>query len=263
MSDTSTSFSPVEAAEELKRFGSVVLRDAWDPEHLRQLREAIVAFIEARAARVAAGEADPKELLQHQHGSGTMAMMIGAGFTKFLLLVEMFRGSDYHRLCAEHLQDDVFYVEWNRLAFRHHDPRGPDRTYVPYHQDSGSQDPRLRNVMNCWIPLDPGCGRDAPGLEVVRRVSEPNFPLRTPGPARNAIYDQITIDAERVAREFGDCLMAPEFEVGDGFAFTEHVIHRTYVTPQMTQPRINFEFRVFSPRHLGPGGPPANAFRLA
>jgi hypothetical protein len=115
----------------------------------------------------------------------------------------------------------------------------------------------VREVLNCWIPLDPGCGRDAPGLEVVRQVTGPNFPLKAFGlKSENAVYDPITIDAERVAAEFGDRLMAPEFDVGDGLVFSQDVIHRTYTTPEMSKPRLNFEFRVFGLRSLEPGVSP-------
>ena len=142
----------------------------------------------------------------------------------------------------------------SRLFFRIHDPSRSDRSFVPFHQDSGSQDPRVGAVLNCWIPLDPGAGREAPGLQVVREPSEPNYPLKDFGlKSENAVYDPVAIDQDRVLEQFGDKLMAPTFDIGDGLVFSQDVIHRTYVTPEMTKPRLNFEFRVFSLKHLKPG----------
>jgi hypothetical protein len=199
--------------------------------------------------------------VQHEHGAGTVAMMVLAGFTDLPLLIDLFRGSAYHRLCAAYLQDEAFYARLHRLGFRRHDPRAASRSFVPFHQDSGSQEGQIRDVLNCWIPLDPGAGRDAPGLQVVRDPCAPKFPLQRPEQPENLVYDPIAIDPARVADTYGDRLMAPQFEVGDVLVFTEHVIHRTYVTPQMTRPRLNFEFRVFGPSHLAPDVEPEPILR--
>jgi hypothetical protein len=149
-------------------------------------------------------------------------------------------------------------------VFRNHEPIKSGHTFVPFHQDSGTQERTVRGVMNCWIPLDPGAGRDAPGLEVVRTPGEPNFPLKNAGPkSESSIYDSVAIDQDDVLKQFGDQLLAPEFDVGDGFAFSQDVIHRTHVTPQMTKPRMNFEFRVFSLKQLAPGVTPEEVLRTS
>jgi hypothetical protein len=94
-------------------------------------------------------------------------------------------------------------------------------------------------------------------LEVVRLPSEPNFPLKDFGlEQENLVYDPVTIDSDRVIEQFGDKLLAPQFELGGRFVFSQDVIHRTHVTPQMTKPRMNFEFRIFSLKHLAPGVSP-------
>ncbi|HEX2590930.1 MAG TPA: hypothetical protein VHL34_05520 [Rhizomicrobium sp.] len=246
--------SPGDAAREVAELGSTVLRQVWPREPLAIIRQAIVDFTNAREARLARGEEGPHERMYSMHGVGTFAELVAAGFLHEGILGELFRGSYYHKLCSEYFGDDTFYAAPKRLGYRNHDPLVSGRSFIPYHQDSYTQDARYPKVLNCWMPLDPGAGVESPGLEVVRNPCRPNFPRKDFGlRSENAAYDFITIAREAIAEEYGESFLAPSFEIGDGFVFSENVIHRTYVTPEMTKPRINFEFRVFSPKHLGAG----------
>lgn len=244
-----------EAVQEVRDFGSTVLRQVWPPKVLARIREAIVDYSARRAARVAAGKtAIVSEKMYSTHGVGTFAALVMEGVIEVDVVSELFSGSPYQALCAAYFEDDAFYAAFSRLGFRNHDPRLSDRSFIPYHQDSYTQDARVPHVLNCWIPLDPGAGRTSPGLEVVRNPCMPDFPRKDFGlKSENAAYDFITIDRDKIVEVYGESFMAPEFEIGDGLVFSENVIHRTYVTPQMTQPRINFELRVFTPKCLAPG----------
>jgi hypothetical protein len=257
MSDPQLRLSPADAVAEISQFGSMILRKGWRTEDLRALREAIVRFNDLRAERIASGTVAPREKMLHTHGAGFFPNLIRQNLFSWSKLSEMFAASEYQAICSEYFQDDELYVFPARLLFRIHDPKKSDRSFVPFHQDSGSQDPRVPRVLNCWIPLDPGAGREAPGLQVVREPSEPNFPLKDFGlKSENAVYDSVAIDGGQILEQFADKLMAPAFDLGDGLVFSQDVIHRTYVTPQMTKPRMNFEFRVFSLRDLAPGTSP-------
>ena len=255
MSETLVRPTPAQAAEEVRETGSTVLRAAWPLEKLRVLREAVQAFCDTRLARIASGhELAPNEKMYATHGVGTFPQLVTTGLVQGSFLRELFVGSYYHQLCAEYFEDDQFYVSPQRLGFRNHDPRTSDRSFIPFHQDSYTQDERVRHVLNCWIPLDPGAGRTSPGLEVVRHPCAADFPRKEFGlKSENAAYDFITIERERIVEAYGEAFLAPAFEVGDGLVFSENVIHRTYVTPEMTHPRINFEFRIFTPKALAPG----------
>jgi len=254
-SDTSaTPTRSVSEAQELSQVGSTVLRNAWDPNHLAILRTAIVAYDDRRRERVTKGDAAPSERMYTTHGVGTFAGLVHGRLVEPGLLPQMFQGSPFQALCEAYFNCDEFYASPNRLGFRIHYTSVSDRSFIPYHQDSYTQDVRTPRVLNCWMPLDPGAGIDAPGLEVVRNTCRPDFPRKDFGlRSENAAYDFITIDRDRIIEDYGDNFMAPEFEVGDGLVFTENVIHRTYVTPEMTKPRINFEFRVFPANSLPPG----------
>lgn len=247
--------SPAVGAAEVRETGSTVLRGVWPTDLLAELRTAISTFSERRAARVGSGaELERNERMYATHGVGTFGALVGAKLIDVDFLRRLFQGSHYQALCAAYFDDDACYASASRLGFRNHDPMRSDRSFIPYHQDSYTQDARVPHVLNCWMTLDSGAGRDAPGLEVVRQPCEPNFRRKDFGlRSENAAYDFITIDRQDIVDTYGDCFLAPEFEVGDGLVFSENVIHRTYVTPTMTRPRINFELRVFTPRCLAPG----------
>ncbi len=245
---------PADAAQEVAAFGSSVLRNVWPHEPLAVIRAAIAEYSSQRVARIARGEGGPHERMYSAHGVGTFAELVAAGLLSEGILGALFRGSYFHKLCTAYFGDDVFYASPKRLGYRNHDPLVSGKSFIPYHQDSYTQDSRIPQVLNFWMPLDPGAGVESPGLEVVRNPCRANFPRKDFGlKSENAAYDFITIARERIVEEYGECFLAPTFAIGDGLVFSENVIHRTYVTPEMTKPRINFEFRVFSPRHLAPG----------
>ncbi len=249
----------VAAAREVATLGSTVLRGAWPPAKLAVLREAIAAFTARRAARVAGGSMTPHERMYAVHGVGTYTYLLAEKLIDLAYLRDLFVGSAFHDLCKAYFDDDALFVIPMRLGFRTHDPKVTDRSFIPFHQDSYTQDVRTPRVLNCWIPLDPGAGAEAPGLEVVRDPCRPNFPRKDFGlRSENAAYDFITIDRDRIVEEYGERFWAPVFDVGDGLVFSEDVIHRTHATPSMTRPRMNFELRVFSETSLKPGVTPAD-----
>lgn len=252
--EVAVSASARDAADEVSRLGSTVLRGVWKPEALAPLREAIAQFTELRLQALRRGVTLPEVRMYATHGVGNFLNLLNIKGMTTDVLRELFEGSTYHDICRVHFGDDEFYCLSGRLGFRNHDPATSDRSFIPYHQDSYTQDVRTPRVLNCWIPLDPGAGDDAPGLEVVRNPCRPNYPRKDFGlRSENAAYDFITIDRDRIVEDYGENFLAPKFEVGDGLVFSENVIHRTYVTPQMTKPRINFELRVFSPKNLSAG----------
>ena len=252
-SESPTGTSPADAALEISRFGSAVLRDVWAPEHVRTLRDAIAGFCEHRAQLVAQGVVDPMMRQYHEMGTTVLTWLIYDGRLDLEFLSNMFRDSFYHELCKEYFEDDRLYMAPERIGSRNIQPPYSSRAPLPFHQDSVEQDRSIERVLNCWIPLDPGAGRTAPGVEVVRNPGRAKFPLKESGSASGEPrYDSVAIDHVRIVAEYGENFLAPTFELGDSFVFSQDVIHRTHVTPQMTKPRIGFEFRVFSLKHLAP-----------
>ena len=235
------------ATEEIKTLGSTVLRQTWPIEKLAEIRTAISTFDASRNEAVAGGSVDSNIRMYAKHGVGTLNTLFHAGLLNSSQIADLFAGSYYHQICKSIYGDDEFYIDARRVGFRIHNPDISTKSFIPYHQDSYTQDYRMPRVLNCWIPLDDKAGSECPGLEVVRNVCRPDFPRKDFGlRSENAAYDFITIDRDAILSEYGDNFLAPEFELGDGLVFSENVIHRTYVTPQMKKPRINFELRIFS-----------------
>ncbi len=234
-----------------------MLRGVWAVEDVATLRKAIAGFCDRRARLIAKGKVDP--LMRHYHETGTTVLtwLIYEGLLELEFLSTMFKGSFYHELCKAHFGNDQLYLAPERIGSRNLQPPFSSFAALPFHQDSVEQDRSIEQVLNCWMPLDDGAGRTAPGVEVVRHPGRPKFPLTghqkgSSGPG----YEAVAIDRERIVAEYGDNFLAPAFEPGDGFVFSQDVIHRTHISPLMHMPRIGFEFRVFSLGHLAPWAVP-------
>ena len=252
-SHDATRAQAVRASEEITALGSVVLRQVWPTGPLAELRSAIATFCDKRRIDVEEGRfAHATAKMYASHGVGTVSGLIHDGLMKPVQMVRLFEGSLYADICRAYFGSDRLYCQLSRCGFREHRTSISRKSFIPYHQDSYSQDEQITDVLNCWIPLDP-CGVSAPGLEVVRNPCHPDFPRKDFGLAsENAAYDFITIDRGEVIKAFGDCFLAPSFDVGDCLIFSQNVIHRTYVTGAMDQPRINFELRIFAEHCMRP-----------
>ena len=239
--------SAVQASQEIAALGSVVLRQVWPSQPMAELKAAISTFCDKRRIDIEQGRfAHATAKMYASHGVGTVSGLIHDGLMKSDQMVRLFEGSIYADICRAYFGSDRLYCQLSRCGFREHRTSLSKKSFIPYHQDSYSQDEQISEVLNCWIPLDP-CGVQAPGLEVVRNPCAPDFPRKDFGLAtENAAYDFITIDRDEVIKAYGDCFLAPSFEVGDCLIFSQNVIHRTHVTEAMDQPRINFELRIFS-----------------
>jgi len=90
----------------------------------------------------------------------------------------------------------------------------------------------MTELVTCWIPLQK-CGRDAPGLEFVRR-------------RQSAVLHFTELDDAVLRQRFAaDEFWAPDLEFGDGLVFLNSVLHRTHVHESMRQDRLSIEYRIF------------------
>jgi hypothetical protein len=116
-------------------------------------------------------------------------------------------------------------------------------SFLPFHQDADG-DKLDTHMINCWTALDE-CGADAPGIEVV------NTPLTTHHPelflyeTLDKAGDQVWhTQAGAVLEQFGHIgVTRPVFRAGDGIVFDHLAMHRTYITPSMSKPRMSIEIR--------------------
>jgi len=98
----------------------------------------------------------------------------------------------------------------------------------------------LLELRTLWIALTPGCGSRAPGLQWV-----------------DAALDELVLPtelgAEAVATRFGAASFRhAELEPGDALLFDGHLLHRTHLTPAMTEARLSLELRFFRADALPP-----------
>jgi hypothetical protein len=119
----------------------------------------------------------------------------------------------------------------------------PINKLTAWHQDGSFLGPEIR-TMNVWLALST-CGAEhpAPCLEVVpKRVDEI---LPTEG---NLGQSSIAFDlVDAVAADTP--VIRPEFRPGDGLIFDERFLHRTFLSPDMTEPRYAVECWFFAPSH--------------
>jgi len=121
-----------------------------------------------------------------------------------------------------------------------------DKRNVSWHQDGAFIGEQVR-TMNVWLALS-RCGGDypSPGLEVA--------PFRVP----HVLPTGETLSLNAVSRKLvaevtvETPVMVPAFEPGDALLFDELFLHRTYVTPQMTEDRYAIECWFFAPSHSAP-----------
>lgn len=98
--------------------------------------------------------------------------------------------------------------------------------------DAAIPDDALLRVVTCWIALEP-CGVDAPGLElVIDRVGR----MLSPRQLADCAVEQRWPTSRRTQ---------PALETGDALVFSGDVLHRTHVSPAMTQTRTSIELRCF------------------
>lgn len=91
-------------------------------------------------------------------------------------------------------------------------------------------DAALLPMLTAWIPLTE-CGEGAPGLEYVAQHVD-------------RVVAATDLCDERIRGKFpADCFHAPRLQPGDAVLLWGDVLHRTQVTPTMTDVRTSVEFR--------------------
>lgn len=110
---------------------------------------------------------------------------------------------------------------------------------VPFHQDQYFL--HKERVLNCWIPLK-SCGINSPGIEILPIPVDYLLPVHST--TENQSYEFEILETT-LEKEIGNYqLWQPDFQAGDVLIFTHYVIHRTYMTKQMAEPRFSIEFRI-------------------
>lgn len=126
---------------------------------------------------------------------------------------------------------------------------GADNLALPYHQDSRiveaiepSRGP-APSLVNLWVPMH-DCGLGRPGLEIVNQPVASLVP--TVATAENFYSSIATEIAPDQITRLSDAtqLWHPAFRAGDFMLFKGTMIHRTYVSSDMTDERISADIRL-------------------
>ena len=203
---------PAAAYQSLANRGTVLIRQLFDPARLESWRKAASDFFDGDMAQAVNIDklGDPASLKEGTSGSFLAAVLRGF----FMFEPEM---------CVPN------------CFMRRVEPRYRE-TAVPFHQDINAFG---RLMVNVWTPLV-ACGRNAPGLEVVARRT----PMLFETVAATSQYDSLQISEELIGERFGeDATIRPEMSPGDVLILLGTTIHRTYMTPAMTNRRLSMELR--------------------
>jgi Phytanoyl-CoA dioxygenase (PhyH) len=120
--------------------------------------------------------------------------------------------------------------------------RVPIDTNTNWHQDGAFLGRQVRSL-NLWLALSP-CGVDASGLDIVPQRLDEILPTGTEGAYFNwSVSPQVVEDAAGGP----DAIISPEFGPGDALLFDHMFLHRTGITPGMTQERWAIEAWFFAP----------------
>lgn len=119
--------------------------------------------------------------------------------------------------------------------------RVPPEANTSWHQDGAFLGPEIHTV-NMWIALS-DCGQDASGLDIVAKRFDEIVATGTSG-----AYFDWDVAPEVVESERGDNpVVSPVFAPGDAVFFDQFLLHRTGISPGMTQDRYALESWFFAP----------------
>lgn len=225
---------------QLREHGVALLPGAVAPEALGTLSEAAAACF----AAIDAGQALPecRHFNRFSHSMLLAALLdFGCGGSQQLLapLTE----SGVGRFASEVMECDVTCRLEESWVRRKHAPRHAPKEHHPqdWHQDGAlgvrfpleaGIAPRITRLITCWFPLNP-CGKDAPGLEFIRR-------------RQDALLHFTELNDATLRQRFaGDDFWAPVLELGDMLVILNGTLHRTHLQPDMERDRVSIEYRLF------------------
>lgn len=233
----------------LQHHGALIVRGLLPPPTARGLADDIRRAFEAAEALHAGApiEETTPWYVPFEAGDGYDFGMVERQFFRFgaVLAVESpralfhviraLRASGVGEVIAE------YFGEWPALSAKKTSLRRarPD-SQSEWHQDGAFLGDGTRTV-NVWTALTP-CGVDAPSVDLFARPFEEIVPTGTEDAAHT--WSVSRTQAERLET---DDVVRPEFAAGDSVMFNQLTLHRTGVSPSMTDERYALESWFFAP----------------
>jgi len=220
----------------LGRFGVIKLRRYFAPGLVEQLRTAAQRIYAERTTAAAEVQSLPKaerRLRMRQMSTISLDSLL-AGDSRFLQVLISKRVRNLARiyLGKEPSLDPNSHI-------RQVVPGG-DIQSLPFHQD---QSVLRKPLLNVWVPLD-SCGTTAPSLEVVVTASRRLLDV-SGDPSDTIPVERVRLNEDAVLATYGSqSLWHPALGPGDALVFSGTTVHRSYVTRNMTEPRMSVELRL-------------------
>jgi ectoine hydroxylase-related dioxygenase (phytanoyl-CoA dioxygenase family) len=229
-----TSTAVAHALAEIQAHGVVLLHEVYDPAWIATVAAAVDALFDATAAAAADGTLSEPAAKHYEHQAIDLQRL---ELDQRLVADDL--AAPLTALAAALMQQPAArhpYSFLRRVSADDTDEGAALR--LPFHQDERVLD---RPLVNAWIPFV-ACGRDRPGLEVVRQPLDAVVPA-----ARHdrSIYGRagVEIPAPIVRAEYRGRLWAPELNAGDVLVFPGTTIHRSHVTKDMAGTRTSVDLR--------------------
>jgi hypothetical protein len=251
---------PAAIAVALESHGCAVVRGAMSGVELDMARRPVAATYARHDQLKAAKQLPAVMSWTYKFGVLSLQEVFGDGGTIQAFVQNYGRNAAIQAIGAAFFKSPL-KVEWPRIVFRRQSPTNRNRE-IPYHQDFYTQTEGVEGVLNFWTPFV-ACGQDAPSVEVVTHVFGDLLPTREqPLIPENESFDKIHITRDQIIAMCGDNkFWHPTLAEGDVLIFSDHVIHRTYITETMTNERQSLEYRIVSERSVLPSySGPANRF---
>ncbi|WP_374372726.1 hypothetical protein [Dongia sp.] len=243
-------------ADAIRRTGCAVVRGAIPPAKLVDIRDRTAATYDKYDALKARNELPPTFAWTYKFGVLSLLDVFADYDSALRFIVEHGQNEAIRAIAKAFFASDL-KVEVPRIVFRRQVSTNRNRE-IPYHQDFYTQTEGVQGVLNFWTPFI-DCGVTAPSVEVVTHVFDRLLPTRErPLLPQNESFDKIHITREQIIDLCGDGkFWHPRLNVGDFLIFSDHVVHRTYMTEDMTQERQSIEYRVIGdcsilPSYQGP-----------
>ena len=232
----------------LANHGSLIVRGLLSDERVAHMtgdiEQALVAYDEHERGERQAALADWYEPYRHDTMSDRKgkrargSIMTVESPPALFDLLEVFGEVGIDRLVREYFAESPAILA-RKATLRRVTPA----KMAGWHQDGAFMGAGIRSL-NIWITLT-GCGRDAPGLEVVgRRVDELV-------PSRGGAHAAWGINAKDAEAFGGQDIEKPLFDAGDAMLFDHFLVHRTAFNAGMTRDRFAIETWLFAPSTYG------------
>lgn len=200
---------------------------------VRQAAPSLVELLpvfEANLAAMKVGDGDPRLAPNVSNQAGSIWMVGGPDVVRGRIAILVAIASAY-------LGKESVYFDWELTRARRVPPAG--QRIHGMHQD-GVEVANLQ-MLTMWVALT-NCGRDAPGLELVR---VPNLEHAKLMPGDHWTHGESDPKRDKVVDTFGEgVLWRPELKAGDSIIFTDRIYHRTYSHLGMSAARTSIDFRV-------------------